>query len=86
LGFLLLLSSGKKGSAKYRIRVRGELHKSWSERLGGMKITVERYEYKNPVTVLMGLLRDQASLTGVLNTLNDMHYDVLSVEKMESVD
>jgi hypothetical protein len=81
---LHMMNSHNAGKAIYRIRVRGELHKSWSNRLAGMEITVERYEYKKPVTVLQGPLRDQAALTGVLNTLSDMHYIVLSVDKMDS--
>jgi hypothetical protein len=70
-------------SAKYRIRVQGELDKSWSDRLGGMRITVEHYEYQKPVTFLVGWLRDQAALAGVLNTLHDLHLPVLSMEKIE---
>jgi hypothetical protein len=69
--------------ASYRIRVQGELENSWSERLGGMKVTVERFEYKKPVTVLNGPLRDQAALAGVLNTLYDARIAVLSVERLD---
>jgi hypothetical protein len=67
----------------FRIRIDGELDESWSERLGAMKVTVERFSYKKPVTVLLGRLRDQAALAGVMNTLYDLNLEVLSVESLE---
>jgi hypothetical protein len=35
------------------------------------------------VTLLEGRLRDRAALTGVLNTLYELHHSVLSVERLE---
>lgn len=67
---------------KYRIRVRGELDDRWAARLGGMTITSECGEADKTVTTLEGCVRDQAELSGVLNTLYELHLPVLSVECM----
>ncbi len=67
------------GPALYRIRVRGEVPARWSSRLEGMSMTVETSAGR-PITTLTGELDDQASLTGVLRTLYELHLPVLSVE------
>ena len=58
--------------ARYRIRVKGYLDSSWSDRLGGVTITTAGQTGEAPVTTLLGRLRDQAALCGVLNTLHDL--------------
>ena len=64
---------------KYRIRVLGSLEESWSEKLAGLHITRGSFKGQS-VTELNGPLRDQAELAGVLNTLYEMHLQVLLVE------
>ena len=65
----------------YRIRVQGFLDESWSERLGGLRITAcALKDLEGPVTELVGQVRDQAELAGVLNTLYELHLTLLSVE------
>ena len=78
-------SKNRKGSAfarpgNYRIRVQGYLDESWSERLAGLAITSGKRGDQKPVTALSGQVRDQAELSGVLNTLYEMHLTLLSVE------
>jgi hypothetical protein len=68
--------------AVYRIRVEGTLDASWSDRLGGMTISLETPEEGSPTTTLVGELRDQASLAGVLSTLYSLHCPVLLVERL----
>lgn len=70
-------------STNYRIKVQGRLDEKWSDRLGGMRITVDRSSGQSPVTKLEGRLRDQAALAGVLNTLYELHLPVLSVVCLE---
>jgi hypothetical protein len=65
---------------KYRIRVKGFLDETWSERLADMTIRSSRQGSQAPVTTLVGELRDQAELSGVLNTLYELHLPLLSVE------
>jgi hypothetical protein len=67
----------------YRIRVQGFLDKSWSARLGGLHITTSRPKDQVPITVLVGQVRDQAELAGVLNTLYELHLTLLSVEHID---
>ena len=61
------------------IRVRGALSSDWSERLGGMRITVVRAG-RHTVTELAGGLADQAALHGVLSALYELGLPLLSVE------
>jgi hypothetical protein len=69
--------------ASYRIRVQGHLDDSWSDRLGGMVITRAFTADKQPMTILIGHLRDQAALSGVMNALYDLHLPVFSVEFLD---
>ena len=55
----------------YRIRVLGLLDESWSDRLGGLCITAcSPKDQEGPVTELIGQVRDQARLAGVLRSMN----------------
>lgn len=69
--------------ATYRILVQGLLEQSWSERLGGMAITTHSKGNEAPVIALTGRLRDQAELSGVLNTLYELHLPILKVEMLQ---
>ena len=65
----------------YRIRVLGFLDESWSDRLGGLRISAcSLKDQEGPVTELFGQVRDQAKLAGVLNSLYELHLTLLSVE------
>ena len=67
---------------RYRIRVEGRLSASWADRLGEMTITVRQATSQQPVTTLTGEVIDQAALMGVLNTLYDMGFPLLKVERL----
>ena len=60
----------------YRIKARGVLPDGWSDRLGGLHITGRTSEG----TTLVSRLKDQAELSGVLNTLYELHLSLSSVE------
>ena len=68
--------------ATYAITVEGCLDETWSYRLGGMNITTRTRADESVVTMLVGRMRDQAQLTGVLNTLYEMHLPILSVKNI----
>jgi hypothetical protein len=68
----------------YEIRVEGRVSASWSDRLGGMTIAVQRAGGRQPVTTLTGELRDQSALLGVLSALYNMGFPLLKVERLES--
>jgi hypothetical protein len=65
--------------AIYKIRVRGDLAQSWSEKLGGLQI---KSITETGITDITGSLSDQAALSGVLNTLYDLQLPVVSVEHL----
>lgn len=67
---------------RYRIRVHGQLSANWSSRLGEMSITVRQAASRLPITTLTGEVTDQAALLGVLNTLYDMGFPLLRVERL----
>ena len=64
----------------YKIVVQGILTENWSDRLAGMRIATNNTEDEAPATTLIGHLRDQTQLNGVLNSLYDLHLPILSVE------
>ena len=70
-------------SAEYQIRVQGELDTSWSDRLGGMGITINHSGAGVPVTTLLGELPDQSALSGVMEALYELHLRVLDVRRLD---
>ena len=68
----------------YRIGVQGFLDESWSDRMNGVDIRVQELPDEAPVTVLIGHFVDQAALAGVLNTLYDLGFPLLTVELLEA--
>ena len=68
--------------ATYRIRVTGHIDDSLSGQLGGMIITRAFTADSRPITILVGHLKDQAALSGVLNELYELHLPLLTVESL----
>lgn len=68
--------------AAYRLRVEGHIGDEMSDQLNGMVITRAFTSDKKPVTILVGQLRDQAALAGVLNELYEMHLTLITVESL----
>ena len=66
--------------ATYRIEVDGHLDASLTDRLAGMQITSRERADQTTVSTLLGRIRDQAELSGVLNSLYDLHLSILKVE------
>lgn len=69
--------------ARYRIRVHGHLGSRWSSHLGNLEIAQSYTKDDQPVSILTGTLLDQAALSGVLNTLHDLHTRLISVENLD---
>ena len=68
-------------TGKYRIRVIGSLNGNWSGSLGGLHVTASYIDDRNrPITELVGTVRDQAELSGVMETLYELHMPILLVE------
>ena len=71
-----------KGTGKlYRIVVRSELGERYASAFYGM-----RMESKDGRTILTGELKDQPHLFGVLNRLNGLGLQLLSVQAMPDED
>ena len=70
--------------AMYKIKVQGELKGSWSEKLQGLQITVEKSPGEKPVSILIGQIHDQSALSGLLNALYNFNMTILSVNMLKS--
>ena len=57
------------------IRVKGHISKGWSDRLGGLMVS----HTVDGDTLLIGSIRDQSALLGLLNKLPDLGLQLLSV-------
>ena len=74
------------GAAIYRIRVRGRLDPKLSDQVDGMHIDALTRDDGAAESVLEGRLADQAALTGVLNTLYELHLPVISANCLSGSD
>lgn len=63
----------------YQVIVQGAIKSESADRLKGMQIIQKTNSLGSPISVLTGQVSDQTALTGILNTLYDMHMIVLSV-------
>jgi hypothetical protein len=68
--------------ATYRIRVTGHIDDSFSGQLSGMIITRAFTADTQPITILIGHLKDQAALSGVLNEIYELHLPLLTLEAL----
>lgn len=66
--------------AIYEIAVAGNMDLSMSARLADMQISVEEKLANKNKYLLVGKLKDQAELIGILNTLYELHLILLSVK------
>ncbi len=68
--------------ATYLIRVRGKIKAGWWDRVEGMTISLAARPDGTPETTLVGELRDQAAVLGVLRTLYELHLELLAVTRL----
>ena len=61
----------------YQIRIKGHLSHQWADWFEGLTITLE----DNGVTLLRGLVVDQAALYGLLRKVRDLGMPLLSVNR-----
>ena len=64
----------------YRIVVQGQLRANWSERIGAMQVLSPQKD--SELTVLEGCVYDQAELSGILNTIYELHLPLISVQHL----
>ena len=75
------MNAETKYPATYRILLRGFLDKDWSDRLNGLTISTTAEEDES-FTILEGPLEDEEALSGVLSTVHDLGYSLLSVDRL----
>ena len=63
----------------YHIKVKGTLDRKWSDWFDGFDIL---YEVEGE-TLLVGMVRDQAALHGLLSKIRDLGLPLLTVQRME---
>ncbi len=63
----------------YQIQVQGYLSQTWADYLGSMAVSVSG-QRERAVTTLSGQVMDQAALMGLLNSLYDLGFSLLSVK------
>jgi hypothetical protein len=64
----------------YRIEIQGHLHQDWFDRLGAMRVLEPPPDADSGSTILRGRVADQAELSGILNTLYDLHLPLVSIQ------
>jgi hypothetical protein len=70
-------------SRTYQITVEGKIDSSWSDWLGGMRLVSQKEPDDRIVTILSGVLTDQAALRGLLNRLWDLNLVVRSLQQVD---
>ena len=70
-----------KKKAIYKIIVKGSVNKELSNSLLGMQIYKDRINKTE--SSIVGVISDQAALSGILNTLYERHLTVISVNLLE---
>lgn len=77
-----MLTHNHQPTRCYRIVVRGHLHEKWADWFSGLTITSEDLPDGSSITHLMGALKDQAALRGVLIKLWDLNLVLISVQQV----
>jgi hypothetical protein len=68
----------------YEIKIQGRLEERWSRWFDDMDIKVKSQTSGPTVTILSGMVTDQAALHGLLNRIRDLGIPLLSVQLLNS--
>ena len=68
----------------YQIEVQGRLDQKWSTLFDGMTINAEAAAGGPTVTVLRGVVADQAALHGILNHIRDLGLPLVLVRLLDA--
>jgi hypothetical protein len=66
-----------RSALRYELRVQGILDERWSDWFGGLTIRTEGED----MTVIAGIVPDQAALHGLLTKINDLGLTLVSVRR-----
>ena len=70
--------------ARYEISLKGHLDEHWAGRFGGMSVKNTLDLQGFPITVLSGIIVDQAALHGVITRIRDIGIPVISINRIAS--
>ena len=76
------MTNGRKHDKRaiYDVRVKGRIRKKWSDYwFEGFKVTLQQ----DDVTLLTGLVADQAALHSLLTKIRDLGLPLLSVQRLD---
>jgi len=73
----------KKDPQTYKITFQGKLDENWQTWFAHFSISTGSDKFGNPLTVLTGIVIDQAALRGILNKLWDLNLCLISIYQME---
>ena len=62
-----------------KIIIQGHLDKSWMQSFEGMRIS-----YEGDNTVLLGIIKDEAHLHGILGVIRDFNLKLISINPLEN--
>ena len=71
------------GPATYQITVDGKVNKDYLQNVSGLKVT-HTVVRDHTLSTLTGEIIDQAALSGLINTLVDNRYSVITVIKIDN--
>lgn len=77
-------TSDSQAASRYQIRVLGQLDLAWSDWFSGLVIRHESAGNGPSMTILTGIIADQAALRGILGRLWDLNLILYSVQQLES--
>jgi hypothetical protein len=63
---------------KTKITIQGHLDKKWKNSFEGMEIS-----YEGDNTILVGNLKDEAHMHGVINIIRDLNLKLISINSVE---
>ena len=72
--------------AIYKIVTQGKIDDKLADRMLTLQVNVEKGEGQKYYSTLIGKINDQAALSGILNTLYDMHITVISVNMLSETE
>lgn len=72
--------------AIYKIVVQGKIDDKLSESILDLQVNVEKGAGQKYFSTLIGKINDQAALSGILNTMYNMHITVISVNMLSEIE
>jgi sporulation-control protein spo0M len=71
--------------AKYQIKIQGKHNGTWSDWMDGLEIVTEHNNDGITLTILSGVVKDQAGLHGMLNRIRDLNIPLISVQYLHPI-